>query len=201
MNTTTYMVISSYTIISSSPSILCNILGYAIKGTKVAVISTSDDWALVYYNGNNAYIRLFTLQIVPTITKGSVKIRYIDEATSLDIFPSSYYSNIDFGIYSYASNIIKGYSLIGNNTQTIELTNTNYNLILTFSYKKTLGSVTIYYIDKIAQMEIIFPTIMSNIELGNYTYNPIFLQDYNIIDSSSQSIILTEENSNIAIAF
>lgn len=201
MNTTTYEVISSFAVISSKPTLFSSILGFASKGNKIEVISVSNGWTFFYYNSRSAYIRLSSLQLVPTIVTGSVTIKYIDEISLLEISYPTLYTNQVFNSYTYNSKSISGYTVSGSPSQTITLSATNPNQTITFKYKKILGSVTVKYVDETSLLDVRNQEIINNLSLGSYTYNSIIITGYSLSSASSQTVTLTDSNPNQTITF
>lgn len=201
MNTTTYEVISYYAFISSKPTIFSSILGFISKGSNIEVVSISNDWASFYYNGKSAYIRLSSIKLVPPKVTGSVTIKYIDEISLSEISYPTLYTNQAFSSYTYNSMVIPGYTVSGSASQAITLTATNPNQIITFKYKKILGTVTIRYIDESTLLDISNQVINSTLSLGSYTYNALIISGYSISSDSTQTVTLTDSNPNQIIIF
>ena len=63
------------------------------------------------------------------------------------------------------------------------------------------GSITLKYIDNNTENEIYCSETLSNLALGSYTYEAKIIYGYQLINSSSQSISLTESNPNQTINF
>lgn len=132
---------------------------------------------------------------------GSVTIKYIDENTGNSLASEDKYSNLEFGSYSYTAKAILDYKLISNSTQTTTISDTNLNTILIFKYAKIFGSVTIKYIDIYTDSNLKEPTIISNLPLGEYTYDSIEFHGYNIINSDTQSVTLSQITPDVTIIF
>lgn len=132
---------------------------------------------------------------------GSVTIKYIDENSEKSVANNDQYSNLEFGSYSYNSKSISGYKLINSNTQTVIIDDTNLNQVVTFKYSKILGNITIKYLDKDSLSELSGDNVLTNIELGSYTFDAIHISNYSVYGDVSKTIILTDDNPNAKIEF
>lgn len=132
---------------------------------------------------------------------GSVTIKYIDETSEKSVANNDQYSNLEFGSYSYNSKSIPGYKLISSNTQIVIIDDTNLNQVVTFKYSKILGNITIKYLDKDSLSELSGDNVLTNIELGSYTFDAIHISNYSVYGDLSKTIILTDDNPNAKIEF
>ena len=132
---------------------------------------------------------------------GTVTIKYIDNSSSTELLPADTFTDLKLGNYSYNSKDISGYTITNDSTQTIELTDDNYNIEIEFKYNKLFGSVTIKYLDSSSLKEIDTPTIISNLPLGTYSYTAKSLEEYDVIGDSNQSVTLNDTNLNPIISF
>ena len=169
--TTTYVVTATFVAVKSKASSTGSTLGTLLKGSKIEVISITSSWAYFMYNSKNAYVPVSSISKVATT--GSITIKYSDIDTNTDLLAADLYSNLALGSYSYSAKSISKYSLVGNTTQSVTLTQSSPNTTVTFSYKKILGSVTIKYIDANTQADIAPSSVISNLDLNSYTYNAI----------------------------
>lgn len=131
---------------------------------------------------------------------GEVTISYVEEGTNIDISEKTIYSNLELGTYKYSAKSIDGYN-VDKLEQSVTLTSTIPNVTIFFSYSKILGSITIKYLDSSTLAEISSSTTISNIVLGNYTYDSISIDGYEIVGDSSISITLTSAEPNRSISF
>lgn len=132
---------------------------------------------------------------------GSVTIKYIDSSSSKELEPSTVIYNLPLGTYSYTAKSFEGYKLNDESTKSVTLSDTNLNAVVTFSYSKILGSVTIKYIDKSSLIEISPTKVIDKLDLGSYSYNAISIDGYNISDDTTKTAILTSTNPNQVITF
>lgn len=132
---------------------------------------------------------------------GTVTVKYIDNSSSTELLPADTFTDLKLGNYSYNSKDISGYTITNDSTQTIELTDDNYNIEIEFKYNKLFGSVTIKYLDSSSLKEIDTPTIISNLPLGTYSYTAKSLEEYDVIGDSNQSVTLNDTNLNPIISF
>jgi len=132
---------------------------------------------------------------------GSITIKYIDSSSLTEIGTTTVISNLSLGTYSYTAKSFEGYEVIGDSSQSVTLNDSNLNPIISFNYSGISGNITIQYLDSSALAEISPSTTISNIALGSYTYDAIYIDNYEIDGDSSISITLTTTNPNQTISF
>lgn len=132
---------------------------------------------------------------------GSVTIKYIDSSSLKELEHSTVISNLSLGTYSYTAKSFEGFNLNDELTKSVTLSDTNLNAVVTFSYSKILGSVTIKYIDKSSLVEISPSKVIDKLELGSYSYNAISIDGYNVSEYTTKTVILTSTNPNQVITF
>ena len=132
---------------------------------------------------------------------GSITLQYIDNDSNTKLSDDEKYNNLEFGSYTYYAKSFSNYKLVGNQTETITINDTNLNETIIFSYSKLLGSITIKYLEKNTLIELSSETVLNNIELGSYSFDAISIDGYNITGSSSQTVNLSEDNLDAAIIF
>ena len=132
---------------------------------------------------------------------GTVTVKYIDNSSSTELLPADTFTDLKLGNYSYNSKDISGYTITNDSTQTIELTDDNYNIEIEFKYNKLFGSVTIKYLDSSSLKEIDSATVISNLSLGTYSYTAKSFEGYEVIGESSTSTTLTTTEPNQTISF
>lgn len=131
---------------------------------------------------------------------GEVIIRYIEEGTDIDISEKTIYENLELGTYKYSAKSIDGYN-VDMLEQSITITATTPKATIIFSYSEILGNITIKYLDSSSLAEIAPSTTISNIVLGDYTYDAITIDGYEVVSDSSISITLTSAEPNRTISF
>lgn len=132
---------------------------------------------------------------------GSVTIKYIDLSSLNEIGTATVISNLSLGTYSYKAKSFEGYEVIGDSSQSVTLNDSNLNPIIFFNYSRISGNITIQYLDSSTLSEIAPSTTINNIALGSYTYDAIYIDNYEILNDSSISITLTTTNPNQIISF
>ena len=132
---------------------------------------------------------------------GSITIKYIDSSSLNEIETATVISNLSLGTYSYSAKSFEGYEIIGDSSQSITLNDSNLNAIISFNYSRISGSITIEYLDSSTLSEIAPSITISNIALGSYIYDAIFIDNYEIDGDSSISTTLTVSNPNQTISF
>lgn len=201
---TLYEVSSFITLVTNKPSAFSSIIAIFSKGTIIDVISISGNYAYFKYNNNDAYIKKNNLKILntqPVEIKGSVFIKYLDIDTSNEIYTSDIINNLTLGTYKYEAKTISEYKIVNSSSQSVTLTQSNPDQTITFYYSKILGAVTINYIDEITNTSIYKSTIIENLTLGSYTYNSVNISGYNLSDSITKTVTLTEASPNVTITF
>ena len=132
---------------------------------------------------------------------GSITLQYVDNDSNTKLIDDEKYTNLEFGSYTYSAKSFSNYKLIGSQTQTITINDTNLNATIVFSYSKVLGSITIKYLEKDTLVELSPETVLNNIELGSYSFDAINIDGYSITGSSSQTVDLSKDNLNVTIVF
>ena len=200
----TYEVIGYCALVMSTPNYQGKILGVLFHKTQIEVSSFSGKWACFNYNNKTAYVRKMYLKFVgntPTITTGSVTIKYVDANTNSEVYVSKTSNNLPLGTHSYEARKISGYVISGPSTQTVTLTEENPNAEIIFRYNKLYGSVTIQYVDTKSNTKLRDDEKYTNLEFGSYTYSAKPFDDYNLIGNQTQTIIINDTNLNVVIVF
>lgn len=132
---------------------------------------------------------------------GSIVIKYIDSITNIDISDSKTIENLTLGTYTYGAINLSSYILNDNEIKAVTITETSPNATITFKYNSLLGNITIKYLDSSTLTEIAPATRISNIALGSYTYDAIYIDKYEVDGDSIISITLTTTEPNKIISF
>ena len=132
---------------------------------------------------------------------GSIVIKYIDSITNIDISDSKTIENLTLGTYTYGAINLSSYILNDNEIKAVTITETSPNATITFKYNSLLGNITIKYLDSSTLTEIAPATRISNIALGSYTYDAIYIDKYEVDGDSIVSITLTTTEPNKIISF
>ena len=197
---TEYKISSSLAPIMLKPSYFSLILCIFFKNTIINVKSISNGWACFELLRRNVYINEQFLEKT-YYNLGSINIQYIDFSSGLLLSNPVSYTNLEYGTYSYTAKIINGYTIFDENTQTVTLNENNKNATITFNYYKILGSVKISYLDFETDVELLNSTTFNNLSLGIYSYSAVSINRYSIIDDSTKSVELTQDNPNVNIVF
>lgn len=166
-----------------------NISGYVLSDNEIKTVTITE-------TSPSATITFKYAEILGTVT-----IRYIDNSSSSELSEADTFTDLKLGNYSYTYKDIPCYSLASDSTQTVELTDDNYDVEIEFKYNELLGSITIKYIDSSSLNEIETATVISNLSLGTYSYSAKSFEGYEIIGDSSQSVTLNDSNLNAIISF
>lgn len=166
-----------------------NIPGYSLANDSTQTVELTDD-------NHDVEIEFKYNELL-----GSITIKYIDSSSLNEIETATVISNLSLGTYSYSAKSFEGYEIIGNSSQSITLNDSNLNAIISFNYSRISGSITIEYLDSSTLSEIAPSITISNIALGNYIYDAIYIDNYEIDGDSSISTTLTVSNPNQTISF
>lgn len=166
-----------------------NIPGYSLANDSTQTVELTDD-------NHDVEIEFKYNELL-----GSITIKYIDSSSLNEIETATVISNLSLGTYSYSAKSFEGYEIIGDSSQSITLNDSNLNAIISFNYSRISGSITIEYLDSSTLSEIAPSITISNIALGSYIYDAIFIDNYEIDGDSSISTTLTVSNPNQTISF
>ncbi|CAM2076849.1 MAG: MucBP domain-containing protein [uncultured Clostridium sp.] len=166
-----------------------NISGYVLSDNEIKTVTITETTP-------NATITFKYTEILGTVT-----IKYIDSSSLNEIGTTTVISNLSLETYSYTAKSFEGYEVIGDSSQSVTLNDSNLNPIISFNYSRISGNITIQYLDSSDLAEIAPSTTISNIALGSYTYDAIYIDNYEIDGDSSISITLTTTNPNQTISF
>ena len=165
------------------------IYGYKLQNDSIQSVNLTAD-------NPNQVVTFYYKQIL-----GSIIIKYIDLTTNTDICESRTIENLTLGTYSYESINISNYSLCDDEIKSVTITEASPNKTINFKYNSLLGNITIKYLDSSTFSEIFPSTILNNIALGSYTYDAIYIDNYEIEGNSSITIALTTTDPNQTISF
>ena len=166
-----------------------NIPGYSLANDSTQTVELTDD-------NHDIEIEFKYNELL-----GSITIKYIDSSSLNEIETATVISNLSLGTYSYSAKSFEGYEIIGDSSQSVTLNDSNLNAIISFNYSRISGSITIKYLDSSTLSEIAPSITISNIALGSYTYDAIYIDNYEIDGDSSISTTLTVSNPNQTISF
>ena len=166
-----------------------NIPGYSLANDSTQTVELTDD-------NHDVEIEFKYNELL-----GSITIKYIDSSSLNEIETATVISNLSLGTYSYSAKSFEGYEIIGDSSQSITLNDSNLNAIISFNYSRISGSITIEYLDSSTLSEIAPSITISNIALGSYIYDAIYIDNYEIDGDFSISTTLTVSNPNQTISF
>ena len=166
-----------------------NIPGYSLANDSTQTVELTDD-------NHDVEIEFKYNELL-----GSITIKYIDSSSLNEIGTATVISNLSLGTYSYSAKSFEGYEIIGDSSQSVTLNDSNLNAIISFNYSRISGSITIEYLDSYTLSEIAPSITISNIALGSYIYDAIYIDNYEIDGDSSISTTLTVSNPNQTISF
>ena len=166
-----------------------NIPGYSLANDSTQTVELTDD-------NHDVEIEFKYNELL-----GSVTIKYIDSSSLNEIGPATVISNLSLGTYSYTAKSFEGYEVIGDSSQSVTLNDSNLNPIIFFNYSRISGNITIQYLDSSTLSEIAPSTTINNIALGSYTYDAIYIDNYEIDGDSNISTTLTISDPDKTISF
>lgn len=166
-----------------------NIPGYSLANDSTQTVELTDD-------NHDVEIEFKYNELL-----GSITIKYIDSSSLNEIETATVISNLSLGTYSYSAKSFEGYEIIGDSSQSVTLNDSNLNAIISFNYSRISGSITIKYLDSSTLSEIAPSITISNIALGSYTYDAIYIDNYEIDGDSNISTTLTISDPDKTISF
>lgn len=182
--------------------------GYTLNDESIKTISltaTNPNQTIIFKYNQNLVVSPIVPPVEPPVeppievVKGGYKVKYIDESGKLLESVKSY-ENLNLGKYTEQAKNFMGYKLNDNNIKSITLTEDNNEQIIEFKYKEIKGSYKIRYIDQ--EENLLEPEISySDLNLGEYKETAKSFKGYNLNDSSSKAVTLTENNREQVIEF
>ena len=166
-----------------------NIPGYSLANDSTQTVELTDD-------NHDVEIEFKYNELL-----GSITIKYIDSSSLNEIETATVISNLSLGTYSYTAKSFEGYEVIGDSSQSVTLNDSNLNPIIFFNYSRISGNITIQYLDSSTLSEIAPSTTINNIALGSYTYDAIYIDNYEIDGDSNISTTLTISDPDKTISF
>lgn len=139
---------------------------------------------------------------------GTVTINFVDDKTGEKIKEPKVIADLELNKFTYTADTIEGYTLVGNASQTVDITSENLNQSLEFRYakvenneNKAEGSITIKYIDKDTKAEISKSEILSSLELKTHTVEAKAITGYKLVGENKVNVALTQENKSAEVVF
>jgi len=177
--------------------------GYTVKSDKavtVEVTNANPNHTITFVYSKN------TTPKPPDTVLGTVTVKYVNEEDK--VLDTKVVSNVPLGTYSEQAKQIVGYTVKGNQTITVEITNKNREHTITFVYSKNtspkppetiLGTVTVKYID---ENEVVLDSkVVNNLPLGKHTEHSKEFNGYEVIGSKQQSVEISQDNAKFTIIF
>lgn len=123
-------------------------------------------------------------------TYSKVTVKYVDEATNLDIHIPEVYDKVLPGIHSYQARTISNYTHNDDVIKSVSV-EVGKEYTVTFRYTKdpTAGGVTINYLDQGTNNMLRSPDILNNESQGAHTYNPITISGYKAPSPQTLNIV------------
>lgn len=135
-------------------------------------------------------------------TTGTVTICYQDVDGNA-LAPSETFTKLSLGNYSYSAKSFKGYNLVGNNTVSFSLTETNSKKSIVFTYKKIQvpGSISVVFVDESTGASLITSKQYTNLEYGSYTYSALKLDGYELVGDTKRTVTISDSLPSAIITF
>jgi hypothetical protein len=153
-------------------------------------------------SANNVILNAINLRLNPPMAPvaGTITVKYVD-VNGNNLETPMILNNLPMATYYYTANTYAGYNLSGSNVKSVILDPTNLNQTVTFAYVSIItGTITIENQDENKQV-IGTPIVNKDLSLGSYTYNNQIIDGYTLIGDTSQTVILTVNNTNVTIIF
>ncbi|WP_297419452.1 MucBP domain-containing protein [Clostridium sp.] len=137
----------------------------------------------------------------PPIVTGNITVQYLNSVDNSLIEPATVNSGLNLGTYTYQSKDFSssGFMLSSASSQSVTLTETMNNIVITFEYTKIEGTITLNYVDTTNNV-ISKQIINNNLNMGSYTYTPINIEGYTA-NETQNTIMLTVNNPTQNITF
>lgn len=177
--------------------------GYTVKSDKTVTVDVTNA------NPNHTITFVYSKNTTPKPPEavlGTVTVNYVDERDK--VLDTKVVSNVPLGKYSEQAKQIEGYTVKGNQTITVEITNKNREHTITFVYSKNtspkppetlLGTVTVKYVD---EYEVVFDSkVINNLPLGKHTEHAKEFNGYEVMGTKQQSVEISQDNTLFTIIF
>lgn len=139
---------------------------------------------------------------------GTVTVNFVDDKTGEKIKEPKVIADLELNKFTYTADTIEGYTLVGNASQTVDITSENLNQSLEFRYakvenneNKAEGSITIKYIDKDTKAEISKSEVLSSLELKTHSVEAKAITGYKLVGENKVNVDLTQENKSAEVVF
>lgn len=168
------------------------------SGIKESFVILDNDLS-THVNAIQTYINN---KLNPPVQTGTITTQYIDMDTNTLIEPATIESNRVLGNYVLQAKDFTsiGYVIINSNMQQIALTTTNNNIVVTFSYKKVTGTITMNYLDDNNNI-LQSATVETGLLVGSHTYNAPIISGGYTANESSLTATITTDNLNPILTF
>ena len=172
----------------------------------------------IYHNINVEAGKTKTLEVTYTIKPesktnyGRVQIIYLDE-NGEKIIEDKTIKDLDLTTHTIKSEDIEGYTLEGNGSKEIVLTESQPYKLVNFKYTKntqdnnnpdnveTKGTIKVNYIDKATNQKIATSDIKEDLELKSHKVQAKNIDGYEIDGSNIENVELTKDSPNKEVTF
>ena len=181
--------------------------GYTLKGNAVQTVSLTfqEPYKVVTfeYKSNDVETQ-----------KGSLTINCVNDETGA-IISSKREDDLSLGSYTRTAETLEGYTLVGDSTKSVNLTDAIPNGVIEFRYKAntnidgdgsetapvTKGKITIKYIEKDTGNALLTEKVLNDLELKSHEISAEDIEGYELIGDSELTITLTEEKTSEEVTF
>lgn len=138
------------------------------------------------------------------VESGTITVRYLDKATNAKLAEPDVVKVDKYGKHTVKAKDIKGYTVSGQASKTVEVTKENAHVQVDFLYDKipdpTSGSVVINYINQ-DNAEIFESEKLDNVPFGTRTYKAKQFKGYELVGEGTKSVTLSVEHPTATVSF
>lgn len=135
---------------------------------------------------------------------GKITVKYLDKATNKPISGPTVINVDRYGEHTVKAKSIKGYTLNGKESQTVNLSKQKPNAEVTFLYDKipdpTHGTVTVNHINQ-ANGKLLNSERFDNVPFGETTYKAKEFKGYQLIENGTKTVTLSVEQPTATVTF
>lgn len=181
--------------------------GYTLIGsnTQTVTLTDTEPYKVVTFNYNTNEADAI---------KGTLTIRYINDDTN-EVISSRTEEDLSLGVYTRTAEALEGYTIVGESTKSINLTEALPNGVIEFRYTankntegegneatpSTKGSIKIKYLEKDTGIALQAEKIMNDLELKEYEISAEEIEGYQLVGESKVKVTLTSDKASEEVVF
>lgn len=183
------------------------IKGYTLTGSSTQTVTLTDKepYKVVTFNYTKTEAEA---------KKGTLTVRCINDDTN-EVISSKTEQDLSLGIYTRTAETLEGYTLVGENTKSINLTETLPNGVIEFRYtanKNTegeggentpvaKGTISVKYKEKDTGNILLTEKVMNDLELKEYEILAEEIEGYELVGDSKVKVMLTSDKTSEEVIF